>query len=194
MPKPAKTDRSAKTDPDKRRLTGVTRVWDPLVRAFHWSLLLSFTIAWFTPQTQEILHYWAGYAAGGLVVLRILWGVLGAPYARFSQFVKSPGTVLRYLAAMLRGDEARHIGHNPAGGAMVIALMTMMIAASISGWMETTDRYFGVEWVGTMHSLIVHALLLLALIHLAGVVFASLRHKENLILSMISGHKRIDPE
>ena len=66
----------------------MTRVWDPFVRLFHWSLVLSFAVAWFTPRSAEVLHHWAGYAAAALILMRLLWGVVGTRYARFSQFVR----------------------------------------------------------------------------------------------------------
>jgi cytochrome b len=123
------------------------RVWDPLVRLFHWSLVLSFGIAWFSANSWDNLHYWAGYAAGALVVLRLAWGVIGTPYARFTQFVRTPKEVINYLQAIVTGREARYIGHNPAGGAMVVALMLAMISTALTGWMLTTDTYWGVTWV-----------------------------------------------
>jgi cytochrome b len=122
----------------------MARVWDPMVRIFHWSLVLSFGVAWFSSHSSDDIHQWAGYFAAGLILMRLPWGVVGAPYARFSQFVRNPVTVIRYLVAMLGGREARHIGHNPAGGAMVIALMAAMAATALTGWMMTTDAYFGV--------------------------------------------------
>ena len=82
------------------------RVWDPLVRLFHWSLVLSFAVAWLSANSWENLHIWAGYAAGGLVVMRVVWGFVGTPYARFSQFVRPPGTVLAYLKAILKRQRA----------------------------------------------------------------------------------------
>ena len=103
-------------------------VWDPLVRLFHWSLVLSFAVAWLSVNSSENLHIWAGFAAGGLILLRIVWGFIGTPYARFSQFVCSPFDVIRYLKAVASGSEARHIGHNPAGGAMIVALILAMAA------------------------------------------------------------------
>jgi cytochrome b len=98
-------------------------VWDPLVRLFHWSLALSFAIAWFSANAWDDLHIWAGYASGALILARVAWGVFGTPYARFSQFVRSPRSVLAYLKAIARGGEQRYVGHNPAGGAMVVALI-----------------------------------------------------------------------
>jgi len=161
------------------------------VRVFHWSLVLSFVVAWFTPQVANgLIHHWAGYAAASLVILRLLWGILGTRYARFSQFVRRPRIVLRYLSDIISGREARHIGHNPAGGAMVLALLVGMLATSLSGWMMTTNHYYGVAWVETLHSLAAHGLLLLVFLHLGGVALASYRHRENLVRAMITGKKR----
>ena len=167
-----------------------TRVWDPVVRLFHWSLVLGFGIAWFSANSWEALHSWAGYAAGGLVLMRIAWGVVGTKYARFSQFVRSPRTVLGYLKAIATGSEARYLGHNPAGGAMIIALMLAMGSTAFTGWMLTTDAYWGVVWAQELHNLVAHGLLLLIGLHLAGVLLASFRHRENLIAAMILGQKR----
>lgn len=166
------------------------RVWDRVVRGFHWVLVLSFATAWLTRHSSEDIHRLAGYAAGALVALRLVWGVLGPPYARFSQFVRGPATVLGYLSAMLGGREARYIGHNPAGGAMVVALIAVMSATAMTGWLMTTDAYFGVAWVEMAHGLAAHGLLLLVLLHICGVALASFRHRENLVLAMITGRKR----
>jgi cytochrome b len=166
------------------------RVWDPLVRIFHWSLVASFAVAWFTARVSADIHDGAGYLAAALVVVRLLWGALGSPYARFSQFVRGPATVTRYLRAMLGGREARHIGHNPAGGAMVLVLLAAMAATALTGWMMTTDAYFGVDWVQRLHGLIAHGLLLLVFAHIGGVVLACWRHRENLVAAMITGRKR----
>ena len=166
------------------------RVWDPLVRLFHWSLALSFAVAMLSANILENLHIWAGYAAGGLVVMRVVWGFIGPPYARFSQFVRSPRTILRYLKAIARGNEERHVGHNPAGGAMIIVLMLAMVATALTGYLLTTDAFWGVAWMQHVHHWLAHGLLLLIGLHLAGVVLASYRHRENLVLAMVSGRKR----
>ena len=190
MPKRARANIGISEPDGARRSQEMARVWDPIVRIFHWSLVLSFAAAWFTPQSSEAIHHWAGYVAAALILLRLLWGVLGTPYARFSQFVRHPAAVMRYLLAILGGREARHIGHNPAGGAMVLALLTAMAATALSGWMMITETYYGVEWVETAHSLLAHGLALLVFIHIGGVVLASLRHRENLVGAMITGRKR----
>jgi cytochrome b len=190
MLKPARTDRGFSASTDTRRSPETARVWDPIVRIFHWSLVLSFVVAWFTSHSSEGIHQWAGYCAGALILMRLTWGFLGTPYARFSQFVHSPATIMRYLLAIFSGREARFIGHNPAGGAMVIALMAAMAATAMTGWMMTTDAYFGVSWVGSAHDFVAHALLLMIFVHIGGVALASHRHRENLVRAMITGRKR----
>lgn len=167
----------------------MTRVWDPFVRLFHWSLVLSFGVAWFTPRSAEAVHHWAGYAAAALILMRLLWGVVGTRYARFSQFVRDPTTVARYLSDIVTGSEARYLGHNPAGGVMVMALIAAMATTATTGWMMTTDAYFGVEWVENAHDLAAHGLLVLVLLHLGGVALASVRHRENLVGAMVTGRK-----
>jgi cytochrome b len=166
------------------------RVWDPFVRVFHWSLVLSFALAWFTSEWRESIHYWAGYAAASLVLLRVVWGFLGTPYSRFSQFIQTPKNVLRYLLAILSGSEARYVGHNPAGGIMILALMAAITMTAFSGWMMTTDAYFGEDRVQILHSLSADGVVGLVLMHLMGVVLASFRHRENLVKAMITGMKR----
>ncbi|QPC95232.1 cytochrome b/b6 domain-containing protein [Mesorhizobium sp. INR15] len=168
----------------------MVRVWDWVVRCFHWALVLCFATAWFTSHSSEVFHHIAGYAAAALVAIRLVWGFVGTPYARFSQFVRDPVTVLHYLLAILSGREARYIGHNPAGGAMVIALIAAMGSTALTGWLMTTDAYFGVSWIEAAHSLAAHGLLLFVFLHIGGVVLASLRHRENLVLAMITGRKR----
>lgn len=191
MPKPAKVTERRLPMLAPRPGLAVARVWDPLVRLFHWSLVASFGVAWLTHEGElGWVHEWAGYAAAALVGIRLLWGVVGTRYARFSQFVRHPATVLAYLRDIATGREARHIGHNPAGGAMVLALLAGMAATAFTGWMMTTDTYYGSDWVQTLHSLCAHGLLLLVFVHLGGVVLASRRHDENLVAAMVTGLKR----
>ncbi|MDX5362068.1 MAG: cytochrome b/b6 domain-containing protein, partial [Alphaproteobacteria bacterium] len=129
-------------------MAGATvRVWDPLVRIFHWSLAASFAVAWITADEWDSLHEWAGYAAAALIAFRLAWGLAGPKYARFSQFVRAPSEVLGYLKATLRGDEPRYLGHNPAGGLMIAGLLAGLAGTALTGWMTTLDTFWGVEWV-----------------------------------------------
>ncbi|MBV1788470.1 cytochrome b/b6 domain-containing protein [Marinobacterium sp. D7] len=166
------------------------KVWDPLVRVFHWSLVLSFAIAWISADEWQDLHETCGYVVVGLVLFRLFWGLVGSRYARFAQFVRHPRTVVGYLHDIRHAREARHIGHNPAGGMMVIALLIGLSTLTFSGWLGTTDRFWGVEWVEELHELIGNLVLLLVGLHLAGVVLASLRHRESLVKAMLTGRKR----
>lgn len=166
------------------------RVWDPFVRIFHWSLVASFALAWVTAEDAKTLHMWAGYAAGALIALRVIWGLVGTRHARFSQFIRSPLTVAAYLRDVVTGREARYLGHNPVGGLMIVALIATLANVCLTGWMQTTDAYWGVEWVEEVHEAIASFMLALVGIHVLGVIVTSLRHRENLVRAMITGRKR----
>jgi cytochrome b len=166
------------------------RVWDPFVRFFHWSLVGLFVIAFATGDEIEAVHIAAGYAIASLVGLRILWGLVGPRRARFTDFVRGPRTVLAYCRSAAAGRAPRFLGHNPAGGAMIIALLGMLIGISVTGVMMTSDAYWGAEWVEDLHEGLVYAMLGLIGLHVAGVLFSSLAHRENLVGSMITGWKR----
>ncbi len=176
--------------PDCDLQSGLVRVWDPFVRIFHWSLITLFLFTYFTGNEWDRAHEWAGYIILGLVLCRVLWGFIGPTHARFSNFIYRPTIVLAFLRDSLRLRAQRYIGHNPAGGAMVIVLLLNIILISITGHLMTTDRFWGVSWVDTAHELFVNLTLGLIVFHLAGVVLASIEHKENLVKSMVTGWKR----
>ena len=114
------------------------KVWDPLVRLVHWCMVTSVAVAWFV--TEGRIHDAAGYTLLGLMAFRILWGFIGPEHARFSSFVKAPRSVLHYANQLRAGREAHFVGHNPLGGWMIVALLATGIAASLSGWLYTTDE------------------------------------------------------
>ncbi len=111
------------------------RVWDPLVRGFHWSLVGAFAIAWLTAEELQPVHEIAGYMVAGLVAFRLVWGVIGSRYARFAQFLRGPSATLAYLGDVARGRERRYLGHNPAGAAMVLALLLTLSGTAFTGWL-----------------------------------------------------------
>jgi cytochrome b len=166
------------------------RVWDPVIRLFHWSLVVAFVVAWATGEELRTLHETAGYAIVGLLVVRVLWGFVGGTHARFADFVYRPSTVVGYLIDIVRFRARRHVGHNPAGGAMVVALLFMLIATATTGVMMTRDAFWGVGWVEEVHELAANLTVVLVGLHLAGVFVASLQHRENLAKAMITGRKR----
>ncbi|MBD9356617.1 cytochrome b/b6 domain-containing protein [Methylomonas albis] len=108
-------------------------VWDVLIRIFHWSLVLAFTVAYFTSEDENAWHIYAGYSVLGLIIFRVIWGFVGSRYARFSDFVHSPANVFHYIAELRAGTAKHHLGHNPLGGWMVLALLSTLLVVTISG-------------------------------------------------------------
>lgn len=168
----------------------MVRVWDPLVRLFHWSLVGLFAFAYFTGDEWKDAHIVAGYIVGGLVVFRILWGLVGPTNARFASFVRGPSATLGYLRSALAFRAPRYLGHNPAGAAMIVALLVAIATIATTGYMMTTDTFWGVEWVEEVHETTVYVALGLIALHVGGVVLASIEHRENLVRAMITGLKR----
>lgn len=177
------------------------RVWDPFVRVFHWTLVVAFATAYLT-EDPLIVHVWAGYVVGGLVLARIVWGFVGSPHARFSDFIYAPGTALRYMGGLLtfRGGE-RHLGHSPGGGYMVILLLVFLAATVTTGLVV----YGGDQQAGPLagmfteetgeameewHELFTNVTLALVLVHIAAVMLASFVYRENLVRAMVTGKKR----
>jgi cytochrome b len=177
-------------------------VWDPVVRLFHWSLAGAFLVAYVTEDEWEMLHVNAGYLIGALIVLRLLWGFVGTPHARFSDFVRGPREVMTYAVAAVHLRAPRHFGHNPAGGAMVVALLISLALTAATGiaLYGTTDFAGPLAgfWRGELaadvlegiHEVGANLTLLLVVLHLGGVLFSSLEHGENLVKSMITGRKK----
>ena len=182
----------------------MVRVWDPLVRLFHWGLAATFTVAFLTEDDVLSFHVWAGYIVLGLILIRLLWGLVGPQHALWSDFVKTPAEIIAYLkdAVVFRAD--RHLGHNPAGGAMVVALLVSLAATGLtglavygaqelSGPLAPVLAGLSEGWghaLADVHEVLANLTLLLVILHLAGVAFASLQHRENLVRAMVTGMKR----
>ncbi len=166
------------------------RVWDPLVRVLHWTLVSAVALAALSVWALFEAHQPAGYVALGAVLLRALWGFVGSGHARFSAFVRGPRETVGYACALVRGREPRYLGHNPLGACMVLALMLCVIGLAVSGWLYTSDAMWGDERVELVHLSLAWALLGLVCLHVAGVIFTSLRHHENLVRAMFDGSKR----
>jgi cytochrome b len=168
------------------------KVWDPLVRIFHWGLVAAFLAAWATGDEIKRVHVMAGYVVIGLVIFRIVWGFIGTRRARFVDFVRGPRAVTSYLSDTARLRARRYLGHNPAGGAMIIALLVMLCIIGATGYMMTTDAFWGVAWVEDAHEAAVNLTLGLVVLHVLGVFVASYEHGENLARAMITGRKRAE--
>jgi cytochrome b len=177
-------------------------VWDPLVRVFHWLLVCSFTLAYLLEGDWLKLHVHAGYTVALLVLFRILWGFIGFGFARFSEFVVRPRETLDYLQQLGARTAKRFVGHNPAGAIMIVTLFCFLLATAFTGMclfaMEGSGPLAATvvaHWPGSLleelHDLSAHITLLLIIIHVAGVIFSSRLHKENLVAAMFTGRKRM---
>ncbi|MFN2289016.1 MAG: cytochrome b/b6 domain-containing protein [Chromatocurvus sp.] len=191
----------------------MVRVWDPIVRIFHWGLVAVVAVAWLTADEWDDLHAISGYVVAGLLAVRLIWGFVGGHYARFTQFLRRPSTVIDYVQDMTAGRERRYIGHNPAAAVMIVALMLTLAGTAWTGWLlenplrlaqmpelpqvvapafadgdEYEDR--GEEVVEELHEMLANGLLVLIALHVGGVILSSVRHRENLTRSMVTGDKR----
>ncbi|HCK79921.1 MAG TPA: cytochrome b/b6 domain-containing protein [Candidatus Competibacter sp.] len=192
-------------------------VWDPLVRLFHWVLVAAFCAAYLTEgepfeaiQDQldgawlQSVHVWAGYTIAGLLLFRLVWGFVGPRHARFDDFVRDPRVTFAYVKQVLLLRAPRHLGHNPAGGAMIVILLLSLTVITASGLaLYGADKGLGplaglladagdstIHTLEEVHEFFANFTLLLVAGHLLGVIWESLLHRENLALAMFTGRKR----
>jgi cytochrome b len=187
------------------------QVWDPFVRASHWLLATAVIVDWLTDEPRW-MHVWLGYLTAVLVVLRVLWGFVGPEHARFANFMHGPHAVLNYLAGLMRFSSPRYLGHSPAGGAMIVALLIMIVATAGTGMVnlaqdEGTGPLAGVIAKAErpprvpgqrrppllskqVHETVANLTLVFVVLHVCGVALASVAHKENLVVAMFTGRKR----
>ncbi|WP_242475168.1 cytochrome b/b6 domain-containing protein [Thiohalocapsa halophila] len=179
----------------------MTLVWDPFIRLFHWALALAFCTAYMTGDGYYELHLWLGYTVLALVLMRLPWGLLGPRHARFQDFVAGPRRTLAYAAAFLRGRAARHLGHNPLAGWMIVLLLLVLTITALSGItldaaenrsgpLGSTRLFIYGDIIEAAHLLSTNLALALIGLHLAGVAATSWMYRENLPAAMITGYKR----
>lgn len=166
------------------------RVWDVPTRVFHWTLVLSFAGAFLTSESERYrdIHVLLGYTMLGLVAFRLVWGFIGTRYARFSSFLYSPWQVFDYMRDLFRGRTAHYVGHNPAGSVAIWLLLSLAVAAGISGLLLFQQT--GGDAMEEMHEALSFAMLAVVVVHVAGVAVSSLLHRENLVRAMITGNKQ----
>jgi len=111
------------------------RVWDPLIRVFHWGLVAAFAIAYLSAEDLDTVHEVAGYVVAGLIAVRLIWGLVGSHYARFTEFLRGPSATLGYTRDMVRGRERRYLGHNPVGAVMIVLLLAALSGTAYTGWL-----------------------------------------------------------
>jgi cytochrome b len=167
------------------------RVWDPIVRIVHWTLAVAVALGWATTTAAlDAWHLAVGYAALALVAVRIVWGFAGPRYARFAQFVRSPRATWAYARLAATGRAPRHLGHNPLGAWMVLAVFVCIGALAATGWLYSTDVFWGNRTVERLHVALAWTIVVLAVLHVAGVVVTGIVHRENLVAAMLHGSKR----
>lgn len=166
-------------------------VWGLPVRLLHLLLVVSLTAAWVMPDGGDPnWHHLAGYAAAGVLIIRLAWGAgCGPPSARITRNLRSLSRLRTYLQSGRRSLARRFLGHNPLGSAMVIALIATSVALCLTGWLYSTDRFWGYGWLAALHRGLAWLLVALVSLHVIGVLVSSLVHRENLIVAMITGSK-----
>jgi cytochrome b len=170
-------------------------VWDLPTRLFHLLLACSFAGTFGIAELVDddsatfVVHMLLGGVMAFMVVLRILWGLFGSRWARFGSFAFGPGAVLEYLRGVIRGSGKHHVGHNPGSSVAIFAMLGLTLGLAITGANMAT----GGDVMEELHEVFAFALLATVGLHVAGVVLHSLRHRENLTLSMIDGHKQGEP-
>ncbi len=166
------------------------KVWDPVVRLFHWGVVAACVLNLFVLEPGKEWHRYAGYTVLGLLAVRFVWGFVGTRHARFSDFVRSPSVIRRYIVDLRHGREARHIGHNPAAAVMMLVLMALLLATGVSGWMMTLDAFWGNGFIEETHEVLANGIMVLAGLHALAAIVESVRHRENLVIAMVSGRKK----
>jgi cytochrome b len=164
-------------------------VWDMPIRIFHWLLAISFAGAWLTSESeaQQMIHYAFGYSACILVLFRIIWGIVGTRYARFSQFIKGPAETIHHIKSLMTGSEHSGLGHNPAGALVMISLMILILLIGLTGYWSIKE-FLG-DVMSEAHETIANITLVVVVIHVAAAIIMSFLQKENLVKSMLSGKK-----
>jgi cytochrome b len=182
-------------------------VWDIPVRLFHWTLvalMVALVITANIPIDVIGLHAKLGFAALALVLFRLLWGFIGSSYARFSQFVHGPGTVIAYARSLLAKQDGFVAGHNPLGGWMVVVLLLAVMLQVTLGMFSNDDVFFEgplaylvskdtSDLITSLHGDMFNVLLALVILHVSAVIWHILFRGENLIFAMFTGHKELPP-
>ena len=178
-------------------------VWDLPVRLFHWLLVISLIAAWYTSDGERGLieyHLQIGSFILGLIIFRIIWGVVGTKYAKFSQFIPNKKSLIYYLKNVKKEKEYKTVGHNPVGGLMVIFMLTLILSQAISGLFMNDDVFTSGPYYSSANSAVqkfmslIHnncfdVILVVSFLHISAALFYLFVKKANLILPMITGYK-----
>ncbi len=169
-------------------------VWDVPTRVFHWLLVICFAGAWLTSESErlQMIHYAFGYSACVLVLFRLIWGLVGTRYARFTQFLKGPAEMMKHAKGLLSSHAHSTVGHNPVGGIVMVGLMLLILLIGLTGYFSVKE-FLG-DLMGEAHEAIASLALAVVVIHIAAAIIMSVLQKENLVKAMVTGKKRGLPE
>lgn len=182
------------------------KIWDPLLRLFHWLLAGSVILAWylgkFGPNVMT-WHFWAGYVVIGLLAFRLIWGFVGPRPARFSSLIHRPRTITAYLGQMFHRGPSHWPGHNPVGALSVIAMLAMLAAQATTGLISDPDDFINVGPLASYVSAATRSkavgwheagaliILVLVLLHIAVILFYRFWKREDLVAPMVTGEKLV---
>lgn len=182
------------------------RLWDPLLRVYHWLLAFFVIAAWllgkFGPGIMT-LHFWCGYAVIGLLVFRLIWGFVGPEPARFSHFITGPGKVVGYMRGMFSREPSYWPGHNPLGALSVVAILLVLVVQVVTGLYADPDDFINVGPLAHQvsratstaavgwHHLASNLILILVILHVGAILFYRFWKREDLVRPMLTGWKRV---
>ncbi|SNT69878.1 cytochrome b/b6 domain-containing protein [Psychrobacter sp. LV10R520-6] len=172
--------------------TRQVRVWDILVRITHWAVAAGIIANLLFTEDGSELHEYVGYTVVGLVVTRLLWGLVGTHYARFSDFFPTPMRIKRHLSDLsTRHVDKQHLGHNPLAAIMVLSLWAVIIGLGITGYLMESGLLGNKDLLEEAHELLANSLYLLVPLHIIAAIAMSYWQRQNLIKSMITGNKTV---
>lgn len=167
------------------------QLWDPLVRLCHWSLVLAFVANYWFTEAGDDWHRWLGYYAVAWLAVRLVWGFTGPTAARWADFWPTPTRLREHCSALIHRRPYHRLGHSPIGALVMVLMMLMMLGLGLTGFlMEEVDYFWGEDLPLQIHDFFANALLALVCVHLLAALVESLRLRENLPLSMLTGRRR----
>ena len=174
------------------------KVWDILVRFTHWTVAAGIIANLLFTEDGSDLHVYVGYTVVGLVVLRLLWGLIGTRYARFTNFFPTPTRLKAHLSALsVRRVDEQNLGHNPLAAIMTLSLWSVIIGLGITGYLMESHIFSHIPLLGNkdlleeVHELLANSLYLLVPLHIIAAIAMSYWQRQNLIKSMITGKKTV---
>ena len=182
-------------------MKNLIRVWDLPTRLFHWTLAIAVFYSWFSMEVLENMqqHFYSGYVVLSLLLFRLVWGLVGSYYARFSSFPCSPRSILNYLKGLRSPKPERYLGHNPLGSLSAILMILLVLVQAVLGLFSSDDYFFGplsglvdskvMTWASEMHLLNSNAVFAVIGLHIAAILYYQLIKKERLTKAMITGDK-----